>query len=189
MFIKLLASCNWYHFYVASAVSNMDFEDLYDSCKLEMDNFVQSFVHYSYLKAHCKMIVYNSKCISNDVWGERIGGDKLFALRIYVRNEEDLKLLKHMLYSIGSTIILSEDQDTIATVAFSESNSDIADIEEVEGNNFFIDYISNMMMQNALTLICCQIIVCNVVIVHFRVHCFLYLVLFEENWDYTRCTI
>lgn len=104
-----------------TSLTTMD--NLKVKCKEEIDKFVQSFVHYSYLKVGCRSKIRSRK-ITNEVWGRNQYGKIIFSLRVNVRGTEDLMLLKHMLYSIGTTIILTGDQDDISTEVYSSESEE-----------------------------------------------------------------
>lgn len=129
----MIAACFFFlHTSCILPIGSMD--PLSVKCKKEIDKFVGSFVHYSYLtigskvKIRCSYLKVGSEPkkqsskITNYIWGIDQSGKKIFSLRVVVRKSEHLQLLQQMLHSIGNTIILRGDQGDISTEAYSSES-------------------------------------------------------------------
>lgn len=97
-------------------------DNLYRLCKREVNRFVGCFVHYSFLKV-TRRLKCRSKKITTTILGKnKVTKKYVFELRLTVRVEEDYFLLKHMLHSIGTTIILRENPNDVSTEVYSSES-------------------------------------------------------------------
>lgn len=94
-------------------------KSLRDICRIEVNDFVSKFRHYSWLSLAAR-VKRRTKKVTIDLSGKNVTDSKdIFTLRFVVREEKQLVLFKHLLHSIGHTIFLSTPESEISTDCFS----------------------------------------------------------------------
>lgn len=98
-------------------------ELLYLQCKDELDEFISKFKHYSWLTMNMKLKQRTNK-LTVDLWANRDDNIRFFAFRILINTREHFIFFRHLLVSLGNTILLTANQDDVSTEAYSSESGD-----------------------------------------------------------------